>query len=380
MTSLLLFAFLAASSPLAQADLKLTVPLPELEAIARLDSTDAAAQYDLGIGYWSKKRFDEAERALRRAVAIEPQFAAGYLALAYLPLARTPALYRERSRGKVREESRAVLDESERLQRRAFMLDPLVDVSIIGAALRRIGAVPRTWANDPFLAYISGDYQWTYFLLTKFIGAGPGASRDSVPDAFYWYRGLAAGHLGNYGAASMDLSVLLQRAQRLERSDTVQIMTPRTNEYRYLIAFFRQKAELYAQALAWYRVALEYDGGLFMAHVQMGRICVAQKSWDEAVTHFQQAVATNPEDASILIELGLAYWEAGRIGDAVKTFQLAQENNPLDARAPYLLGRMQLLSGDSATARLSFTRFLSLAPRSLTEQINDAKARLATLP
>lgn len=382
MSCCFLLVFVAGAALPAQVKIELKVPLAELERIARIDSTDVGAQYDLGLGYWSKKRFDEADRALRRAVAIEPQFAPAYLALAYLPLARRPQLLKELARGRASETWREVMLESERFRRRAFLIDPLVDVRIIGAAMRRTGAIPprRSWYSDPFASYISGDYLSSFNTLGMLIQRFPGASLDSVPDELLWYRGLAAGHLGRYDRAISDLTVLLERAQRLERSDTVQLVAPRTNEYRYFMAFFQYKAQRFALALDLYREALGQDAGLYMAHVQMGRIFQTHKLWDEAVIHFQHAAEANPDDASILVELALAQWEAAQIGAAIATLQQAQAANPLDSRVPYFLGRLQQERGDAAAARQALTRFLSLAPRTMAEQIADARRRLAGLP
>ena len=379
-----LVAFLACGTTLfAQVKIELTVSLAQLESNARVDSADANAHYELGLGYWSHKRFDDADRALRRALAIEPQFAAAYLALAYLPFARWPALFRQMQRDRVPEASKATVEESERLRRRALMLDPLVDVSIIGAALRKTGAIPanaRSSRSDPLVAYISGDYRTTFYLFGSIIDGARGAARDSVPDALYWYRGFAAGHLGRYDVAIADLNVLLQRAERLERSDNIQVMAPRTNEFRYFIAFFHYKAQRFSRALQAYLEALAGDAGLYMAHVQMGRIYQGHKMWDEAVMHFQQAAVASPEDASILVELGLAQWEFGQFAEAAATFRQALELNPLDSRVLYFLGRLQLTRNDSAAAREALTRFLSLAPRRLAEQADDARLRLARLP
>src|SRR5712692_6004192 len=118
------------ATPLRAQGLKLRVSLNELEARARQDSNDAAALYDLGLGYWAKKRYDDAERTLRVSVTIEPRYAPSWLALGILPHARRPKLRREEAQGKVPPEWRAAAEESDRNVRRAFLIDPLVDLQI----------------------------------------------------------------------------------------------------------------------------------------------------------------------------------------------------------------------------------------------------------
>jgi len=58
--------------------LKISESIESLERKARSDSNDAAAQFNLALGYWSKKRYDDAVTPLRKAVAIDPEFAAAY--------------------------------------------------------------------------------------------------------------------------------------------------------------------------------------------------------------------------------------------------------------------------------------------------------------
>ena len=41
---------------------QLAMGVPELEMRAQVDSTDPLTQYDLAVGYWFHKRFDDAER------------------------------------------------------------------------------------------------------------------------------------------------------------------------------------------------------------------------------------------------------------------------------------------------------------------------------
>src|SRR5207244_12589653 len=95
---------LAQPVSLGAQNIKLSSSLPDLEAVARKDSNDAQALYNVALGYWSKKRYDDAERALRLAVTIEPRFAAGWLALGGLRYGRRPKLREQGSNGKVRDE------------------------------------------------------------------------------------------------------------------------------------------------------------------------------------------------------------------------------------------------------------------------------------
>src|SRR4051812_8681195 len=86
-TAIAITLLVVGARPSAGQRLKITSSVPALEEAARRDSTDAAAHYNLALGYWTKSKWDEADSALRRALAIDPRFASAYLALAFLPQA-----------------------------------------------------------------------------------------------------------------------------------------------------------------------------------------------------------------------------------------------------------------------------------------------------
>ncbi len=67
--------------------------IAQLEELTRKDSNEATLRYYLGLAYWSKSKFDQADSALRLAVQLNPRYAEAYLALAYLPYMRRPSLF-----------------------------------------------------------------------------------------------------------------------------------------------------------------------------------------------------------------------------------------------------------------------------------------------
>ncbi|MEP6745062.1 MAG: tetratricopeptide repeat protein, partial [Gemmatimonadota bacterium] len=116
-------ALVLAGGPLgAQVRLLDGVTMRSLELAAIRDSNDPVALYDLALGYWSKKRWDDAERMLEQTLAIEPRNAPALLALAHLPYARRPRLWEEEDRGSVPPEWQPALIQRDRLARRAFFI------------------------------------------------------------------------------------------------------------------------------------------------------------------------------------------------------------------------------------------------------------------
>src|SRR5690242_10606087 len=73
--------------------------IEDIEAMARADSNDAQLQFYLALANWKRHRWTQTDSLLRLAVKIDPHFAEGYLALAYLPYARRTTLFDEELQG-----------------------------------------------------------------------------------------------------------------------------------------------------------------------------------------------------------------------------------------------------------------------------------------
>ncbi|HLQ69908.1 MAG TPA: tetratricopeptide repeat protein [Gemmatimonadales bacterium] len=384
--SICLLAALLSLPAFAQG-LKPSEDIPQLESAVQHDSNDAQLRYRLAIAYWSRERFDDAKRSLLSAVSIEPRFAAAYLALGYLPYARRHQLMEEEAKRQVPPEWRDSLVEADRLRRRAFLINPLVDLQILGAVISVQPSFLGTERNgrvvialDPFSAFVRGDYGLAYSIFSDWISErtekGP---PDSIPSRLLWFRGLAAGHVGQYDTAIRDFQLLLDRGLRAERSDSVSRIPLMTNDFRYVLAMFEYRSRRFDEAISLYKDALANDMGLFMAHVQMGKIYEERKMWPDAIQHFQDALGTNPDDPSLYLDLGVIFREAGRLAESESTLTHAMEANPRDSRVPFHLGLTLQQEGKRTEARSAFLRFVSLAPSRYAVQITDAKQRLVAL-
>lgn len=371
MCALVLFVSVSAHAQ----GLKPSDSIPQLEAAVRRDSNDAQLHYRLGIAYWSRKRYDEAGRSLLTAVAIERRFADAYLALGYLPYARHQQLMKEAAQGKVPAEWRDSVLQSERLRRRAFLTNPLVDLKIMGAFVPIRSGFLADLA-DPFSAFVRGNYAMAYLTFDRWMGD---QARDSIPSGLLWFHGLSAGHIALYDTAASDFQLLLDRSLKAEQSDTISPIPLGTNDFRYLLATFKYRGGRFAEAITLYKETLGNDAGLFMAHVQIGKIYEQFKQWSDAIQHFEAAVAADPDDPSVLLDLGVILREAARLPESETTLARAMEANPRDSRVPYHLGLTLQQEGKTAEAREAFTRFLDLAPSRYTAQIKDARDRLALL-
>lgn len=366
--------WLALGGPLAAQRVSVDARLDDLRAAAQRDSNDAAAHYNLAMGYWSKKRYAEAERSLRTAIQIEPQFAAAYLALGVVH--NWDDEYWRRL-GRSDSAVSAYFREANSLYRKAFMLDPLVDIRILGGTYRFYSGDRVVRA---FRDLVEGRYDKAYESLDKEVQSRGGrAGPDSAPPLVLWLRGLSAARTEHYDVAIHDMDNLLGRVQLAQVSDSAKEVPLVANEFRYLLAALHQKSGYLDKAIELYRQVVEYDVGHFMAHVQLARIYEAQRDYGHAAQERQYAINANPDDPSLLLDLGITLGKAGLMSQAETQLQAAASANRRDSRALYWLAMAQLAQGKREAARASFSRFVELAPSRYEPQITAAKERLAEL-
>jgi len=374
------------------------VPLWELEERVLADSNDAAAHYAVALGYWARGRWERAEAALREAVALDSKLAPGYLALAYLPYARRPQLWEEALEGRVPAAWQEAVEASDRFFRRAFMVDPFVDLRIAGAA-RPPG--PAWWDTDEELQrsrddwnsslddLLAGRYEAAYEKLGRLraaferrgvsdrqpAGQGEPGAAGRVPAAILWHHAMVAARIRRFDEASAGLSLLLARSPDAEAQDEIMRLPLRPNDYRYLLAAVKQRAGDVREAVQLYREALQEDLGLYMAHVQLASIHERRGRWSAAIEERRRAVESNPGDAALVYDLGTTLYRAGREADAEEALREAIALNPRDYRPYYVLGLATAEQGKHEAAREAFDRFLELAPGRMTAADNTARHR-----
>ena len=391
--TLLLLPGLTLAHPAAAQRIKLPYKLPELEARARADSNDAAAQYNVALGYWNEKRLADAERSLRTAIAIEPRFAPAHLALAFLPFAQRPRLWEEVWEDKVPEEARAGVVQFEHEYRHAFLIDPLVDIRIIGAATPAKADFldVKDYLGEAYALFFQGftdcqegkyeDCHGRFVTLIREIDGDRFPER--IPNSVLWYKALAAAHLAKWDIAEQHYRVLMDRARaeetRAENRGELSRVPLQLNEYRYTLATVLQAAGKTSDAVTLYREVLNNDIGYYMAHVRLAGIYEAAKDFPRAVQERVNAVNANPDDPSLLTDLGVTLGKAGMMPQAETRFKAAFEANPRDVRPLFWLGLALLDQGKKDEARDAFNRFLAGAPSRYDRQIAMARERLATL-
>jgi tetratricopeptide (TPR) repeat protein len=379
----------APALPAQQPDRKPPPPIDTLEARVRADSNDAVVHYELAMGYWSAKRWDDADRTLHQAVSLAPQYSEAYLALSALTFARGEKYWKKIEKSQGKEAVREALRTGERYYRRAFLVNPMVDLGILGRTDEGSdvwqGPVRfRIWWLVPlkkgFNQFVEGNYERAHALFDAVLkDKRAGQQGGGVPDGVLWYRGLSAAHLERYDEAIEDFAILTGRAVAQAEADALGAVPLKANDYRYALATMLYLAGRYDQAAPTFRRALEFDIALFPAHVQLARIAEARQDWDDAVRERQAAIDANPEDPGLVTDLGVTLLRAGKLEEASEAFTRAMEAAPRDARVPYLAGIVALRLGRQEAAREALTRFLAVAPSRFAPQIAETREQLRAL-
>jgi tetratricopeptide (TPR) repeat protein len=390
-----LLGLLLAASLSAQEEAKHELGLPALLARARADSNDATAQYRLAMAYWDRKEWDDAERLLRQALVVAPSYADAHLALGVLPQRRGAGYWKDRIKkegeGKVRE----ILLEAASHYRRAFLVNPLVDLHVLGKfeqeasgfALSRgqlVFLIVPWWSKELTRSaneFREGRYQKAFDRLQELVHDQRFGGQDvDAATPVLWFHGLAAAHLDNFEVAVRDFAVLTGRSVALEQDTTRAVEGPlHSNDYRFILATLLYLDGRFGQAIPTFRRALEVDLGLYAAHVQLARMYEARGNLDTALAERQRALDVNPDDPDLLIDLAGTLIRAGRPGEAMAPLAEAARINPHDARAPYLEASVAESLHDTAAACRAYGRFIAVAPSRFAPQIEDATARLNAL-
>lgn len=336
---LLLFSLSSVlASPAEAQRVRVDRPLGELETAVGIDPYDPTAHYNLALGYWSKNKYEAAEAELRRAVELDSRFSLAWLALAVLPFAQRAKLAEEILKNEVPEEWTERVTELISQYRRAFLIDPLTDPYILTAV-----------------------------------------KPADVLFHEFWYYGLTAGYRRQYDVAVEQVESLIAEFEKVEEGTAVVHVPLRTNDYRYLLAYFEEKRGNHVRAIELYREALVHDVGLYMAHVRLADIHEARGEWTQALEERRRAADANPDDPTLLTDLARTLAQMQRWDEARQVIHRAVAANPDDPRPWYFRGLLDLRVGDRTAAREAFREFLKRAPSRYVQQIRDAEARLEGL-
>lgn len=131
-----------------------------------------------------------------------------------------------------------------------------------------------------------------------------------------------------------DLGVaLLAAGQREEgRRELMTVFNDPTNptpeRTAYNIGWSLYEERRYDEALTWYQTSLARSRGEVGPHVAIADTLTALGRSAEAIAQLEQALKVEPESALVAVELGAAYYRAGRFAEARKHLEEAARRDP----------------------------------------------------
>jgi len=368
-----LLALMAAAPGLAAQipDFDLPFTVPQLESTAVHDSNDAAAHYNLALGYWQRERFDDAEAQFRLAMRLDADFAPSYLGLFAMVHQHWPDLWTDPRQ--LPPDVRKKADEVDPMVRQAFVTDPMLDLAPLEVAEPWV----RFWPG--FRDLLDGDYASAYAILSRELQRYP--PRDSTIDDRLLWHGIAAEHLHLDSIARIDFQHLVDVAQSLERSTRgLGGRVPlRTADFEYLLARTLVRLGKTPEAVRYFHEALTADAGLYAAHSRLAEIAEAGEDWDDAIAERRAAVDVSPGNGRLLVYLGATLANAGRPSEAETVLRQAVSEDSRNFRAEYVLGVVEMKLGKQGEARAALTAALALTPSRFATILEDSKRRLQTL-
>ena len=109
-------------------------------------------------------------------------------------------------------------------------------------------------------------------------------------------------------------------------------------------------------------------------HLDHGRACLDKGKYDDAIAHYDKAIALDPNDAAAYTNRGSAYYRKGAFDRAIADHSKAIAIDPNHANAYYNRGVAYEQKGDKDQAIADFRKVLEINPSD-----QDAKVTLELL-
>ena len=121
------------------------------------------------------------------------------------------------------------------------------------------------------------------------------------------------------------------------------------------------KGDLEGAITAWSRT-VELDRDYQKAYYNLGNAYFKLKKFDRALSAYKRAAERDSDNGNIFFNIAQVYIERGDVEEAIRHLRQAIEYKVNDPEAYYQLGGLYHKLGKAREARLSFERFLHLAP------------------
>lgn len=123
-----------------------------------------------------------------------------------------------------------------------------------------------------------------------------------------------------------------------------------------------QAAESYRLAGNLAGAESEFTAILAEAYGRLGKIYSARKQYQEAITMLDSAAARAPDSQEVLLDLAIAYFDAGQYRKAIVPLRKVLALNPESTGGHHMLGKTYFMLGEFPTAVTELEAALKLAP------------------
>ncbi|MBF0406944.1 MAG: tetratricopeptide repeat protein [Candidatus Riflebacteria bacterium] len=153
--------------------------------------------------------------------------------------------------------------------------------------------------------------------------------------------------------------------------------------YEELIKLATNPAEKISERSNCFQEAVELFPESHEAQYYWGNAYLGEKSYEEAIYHFELAANLNPEYIDCLIQLGQCYYYSLKLEEAISTFEKARKIKPKDFYIQYCLGLAYFDNKDFSSAIEHWEEAITLTSNgqeqnSVQSLINKAKEQLAS--
>ena len=131
------------------------------------------------------------------------------------------------------------------------------------------------------------------------------------------------------------------------------------------------------EAIPHFEKAVALDPANGDAHANLGRAYAAGQRFDQAIPHYEKALERNPGSAELHSQLGYALANRSRVAEAIPHLERALQISPDLVDARYYLGAALMMNGQTAQALGHWRQALRQAPDNL-RVLNDTAWALAT--
>jgi tetratricopeptide (TPR) repeat protein len=147
----------------------------------------------------------------------------------------------------------------------------------------------------------------------------------------------------------------------------------------YALGRLYAQRQQYALATEAFGRALAEDLSYAPAHDALGRMAQTQRDWERALAEHTLAVQLDSNDVESRLSFANALYYSRKPDEAMQHVKAAIELEPLYAESYFQLARLHDSADDRAGASAAYQKFVAIAPRSSSANLDKARERLKAL-